>query len=305
MLLPMKVGITVGTNYAGVPTPDTFFHFIDRVEELGLDSLWVGDHIAWTNPTLEALTVLAYYVARTKRLTVGTSVLIMPLRQPVVLAKMLGTMGYLSNGRVVSGMGVGGENTKEFEACGVPHNRRGQLMDEALEIMTRLWNEDHVSFHGKLFNFDDVSLDPKPPKLPLWLGGRSEAAHRRAAKFGDGWIDVFSSPRHFGEGKKAIEALGPKAGFEWVQFEYMCLARSREEGKAKATEYLNRTYNMDTGEKVNSFASFGTAEQIAERIQQFEQLGATHLVINPTCTPEEKHEHLEAIASELLPLIRG
>jgi len=304
MLLPMKVGITVGTNYAGVPTPDAFFHFIDRVEELGLDSLWVGDHIAWTNPTLEALTVLACYVARTKRITVGTSVLIMPLRQPVVLAKMLGTMAYLSNGRVTAGMGVGGENSKEFEACGVPHNRRGQLMDESLEVMTRLWKEDHVSFHGKLINLDDVSLDPKPPKLPLWLGGRSEAAHRRAAKFGDGWIDVFSSPRHFGEGKRAIEALGPKPGFEWVQFEYMCIAKSREEGKAKATDYLNRTYNMDAGEKVNSFASFGTAEQIAERIHEFERLGATHLVINPTCTPEEKHDQLEAIASELLPLIR-
>ncbi|HEX6513052.1 MAG TPA: TIGR03619 family F420-dependent LLM class oxidoreductase [Chloroflexota bacterium] len=300
----MKVGITIGTNWAGVPQPDTFFHFIDRVEDLGLDSLWVGDHIAWTNPTLEALTVLACYVARTKRLTIGTSVLIMPLRQPVVLAKMLGTMAFLSNGRVVAGMGVGGENKKEFEACGVPHHQRGQIMDESLEVMTRLWKEDNVSFHGGHFNFDGVSLDPKPPKVPLWLGGRSEVAHRRAARYGDAWIDVFSSPRHFGEAKKAIEALGVKPGFQWAQFEYMCIAKSREKGKAKATEYLSRTYNMDVGERVNAFASFGTAEQIAERIHQFQELGADHLIINPTCTPQEKHDHLEAIASELLPLIR-
>src|SRR5579862_1805173 len=299
----MKIGITLGTNYAGVPAPDTFFDFIDAVEASPLDSLWIADHIAWTSPTLEALTVLACYVARTRRLTIGTSVLIMPLRQPVVLAKMLGTMAFLSKGRVVAGLGIGGENAKEFEACGVPHNRRGKLMDEALEIMTRLWTEDGVSFDGKHFRFSDLSLDPKPPKLPLWLGGRSEAAQRRAAKFGDGWIDVFSSPRHFDEGKQAIEALGVKPGFEWAQFEYMYVADSREEGKAKATEYLSRTYSMDVGERVNAFASFGTGADIAESLRQFQQLGATHIIINPTCPPQEKHEQLDAIVHEVLPLL--
>jgi len=201
-------------------------------------------------------------------------------------------------------MGVGGENAKEFDACGVPHKRRGQLMNEALEVMTRLWTQDHVTFDGEIFHFSDVSLDPKPPKIPLWLGGRSEAAHKRAAKFGDGWIDVFSSPRHFGEGKKAIEALGVRPGFEWIQFEYMAVANSREEGKAKATDYLNRTYNMDTGERVSSFASFGTGADIAERLNTFRELGASHIIINPTCRPEEKHEQLQAIISEVLPLIR-
>ncbi len=300
----MKVGVTVGINYAGVPQPDTFFHFIDRVEELGLDSLWVGDHVSWTNPNLESLTTLACYVARTKRVMVGTSVLIMPLRQPVVLAKQLSTMAYLSNGRVVAGMGVGGENTKEFEACGVPHNRRGQIMDESLEIMTKLWTEDHVSFHGKHFNFDDVSIAPKPPKLPIYIGGRSDAAYRRAAKWADGYIAVFSSHRHFAEAKAAIEGFGAKPGMEWVQFDYMHIGPDREASREKALHYLNHTYNMDFGGRVDRFASFGRAEDIAERIQQFKDLGATHLIINPTCTPEEKHEQLERIAAELLPLIR-
>lgn len=301
----MKIGITIGVNWAGVPTPESFFDFIDQVEASPLDSLWVGDHISWYSPTLEALTVLTAYLARTKRLTVGTSVLIMPLRQPVVLAKMLSTMAYLSNGRVVAGMGVGGENPREFEACGIPHMRRGQLMNEALEIMRELWTHDNVTFQGEFFQFSNLSLDPKPPKLPLWLGGRSDAAHKRAATFGDGWIDVFSSPRHFGEGKKAIEGLGVRPDFEWAQFDYTYVASSREEGKAKATEYLNRTYRMDVGERVNAFASFGTGADIAERLNQFKELGATHIVINPTCSPDEKHEQLDAIVREVLPLLRG
>jgi probable F420-dependent oxidoreductase len=300
----MKVGMTVGINYAGVPTPETFFSFVDRVEQAGLDSLWVGDHISWTNPNLESLTALACYIARTKRITVGTSVLIMPLRQPVVLAKQLSTMAYLSNGRLVAGMGVGGENTKEFEACGIPHNQRGRIMDEGLEIMTRLWKDDHVSFQGKHFSFDDVTLDPKPPKLPIYIGGRSEAAYRRAAKWADGYIAVFSSHRHFSDAKAAIEGFNAKPSMEWVQFDYMHIGPSREASKAKALHYLNNTYNMDFGERVERFASFGPAADIAERIHKFEELGATHLIINPTCTPEEKHEQLEAVVSELVPLIR-
>jgi probable F420-dependent oxidoreductase len=302
----MKVGMTLGTNHAGVPDPATFFSYVERVEELGFDSLWVGDHIAWTNPTLEALTALAMYAARTKRVTIGTSILILPLRHPVVVAKILGTIAYISGGRVVAGLGVGGENPKEFQACGVDHHQRGQIMNESLEIMSRLWTEDHLTFQGKHFQFEDLSLDPKPPHIPMWLGGRSEPAYKRAAKYGQGWIDVFSSPRHFAEGKMAVEGFGAaeKPGFQWVQFDYMHVSSSREHSKARATDYLNRTYNMDTGERVNAFASFGTGADIAERLSKFEEAGATHLIINPTCTPAEKHEQLEAIASEVLPLLR-
>ena len=300
----MKVGMTLGTNYAGVPDPETFFSYIERVEELGFDALWVGDHIAWTNPTLEALTAVAMYAARTKRVTIGTSILILPLRQPVVAAKIMSTIAYVSGGRLIAGLGVGGENPKEFQACGVDHHRRGQIMDEQCEIMRRLWTEDHVTFQGKHFQFEDVSLDPKPPHIPMFLGGRSEAAYKRAARFGEGWIDVFSSPRHFGEGKTAIERFGAKPGFQWVQYEYMHVSSNREASKAKATDYLNRTYNMDTGERVNAFASFGTGADIAERLSKYEELGANQVIINPTCPPEEKHEQLEAIAQEVLPLIR-
>src|SRR5689334_20559065 len=109
--MAMKFGITMGTNYAGVPAPEDFYHFVDRVEQLPYDSIWVGDHVAWSNPTLEALTVAAAYMARTKRLTFGTAILILPLRYPVVVAKMVGTMAYLSNGRFVGGFGIGGENS--------------------------------------------------------------------------------------------------------------------------------------------------------------------------------------------------
>jgi len=301
----MHIGITIGTNYAGVPDPDELLHVIDRVEELGFDSLWVGDHIAWTNPTLEALTTLAMYAARTKRVTIGTSILILPLRHPVVVAKMLATMAYVTKGRVVAGLAVGGENPSEFQAVGVSPHERGGRMNESLEIMSRLWSESGVSYHGKYFAFDDVTIEPKPPRpIPIWLGGRSEAAYKRAASMAQGWIAAFSSPRHFKEGKAAIEALGARPGFEWVQFEYMHVSADREKSKASALDYLNRTYNMDFGERVERFASFGPGSGIAERLAEFEHLGCTHVIVNPTCTPTNKLEQIEAIAREVLPLVR-
>ena len=300
----VKVGLTLGTNHAGVPSPEIFFTFIDRVEQAGFDSLWVGDHVIWSSPHLEGLTALAMYVARTKRLTVGTAVLILPLRHPLLVARMLGLMASLSNGRVVAGFGVGGENVAEFEACGVPHRQRGQIMDESLEVVRRLWTEDHVSHSGEHFRLEDVSLVPKPPNIPIWLGGRSEAAHHRAARCGDGWIDVFSSPRHFAEGKKAIEGLGAKAGFEWVQLEYMHVSGSREHSKARTLEHLNCTYKGHFDERVERVAAFGPAATIAERLHEFAEAGATHLIINPACPPEEKLEQLERIAADVLPLIR-
>ncbi len=300
----MKVGITLGTNHLGIPTPDSFFSFVDRAEERGFDSLWVGDHIIWNSPHLEGLTTLSMYVARTKRLTLGTAILILPLRQPVLVARMLSLLSYMSGGRVIAGFGLGGENPEEFNACGIPHGERGQIMNESLDIIRRLWTEDQVSHSGKHFQLSNVSLEPKPAQLPIWLGGRSDRAHARAARFGDGWIDAFSSPRHFSEGKKAIEQLGVKSGFDWVQLEYIHVSGSPEQSAARAVEHLNRTYKADFTNAVGRIASLGPAEAIVERLRQFEASGATHVILNPTCAPEEKIDQLERIASEVLPLLR-
>jgi probable F420-dependent oxidoreductase len=300
----IRAGFTWGTNYAGVPAPETFFRLVDRVEELGLDSLWIGDHITWSNPLLESVTAVACYAARTRRITIGTGVIITPLRQPVVLAKQLSTLAYLSGGRVVAGLGVGGENPNEFQASGVSLRDRGRMTDEAIEIMRRLWTEDHVTFHGRHFTFDDVTLDPKPARLPIYIGGRSEAAYRRAARWADGFIAVFSSHRHFAEAKAAIEGFGCRPAMDWAQFEFMHIGPDRDASRAKVLDYMNRTYGMDFGERVERFASFGRPEDIAERLARFQQLGMTHLIVNAACTPAETPGQLELFAAEVLPLLR-
>ena len=163
----------------------------ERVEELGFDSLWTSEHMLFYVPIFDTVTVLAAWAARTKRLLLGTAVMLLPLRHPTVTAKEVASLDIISNGRIILGVGVGGEFAREFVACGVPLNERGPRTNEAIQVMRRLWNESHVNHEGRFFRLEDATMEPKPvqrPGPPIWIAGRSEAAMRRAALLGDGYL---------------------------------------------------------------------------------------------------------------------
>jgi probable F420-dependent oxidoreductase len=198
--------------YGGAATRDGVLRVARRLEELGYDSLWVSDHVVipWTiasrypyNATgdfplspdtdfLEPLTTLTLAAAVTSRARLGTSVLVLPHRHPVLTAKMLATLDHLAPGRVILGAGVGWRR-EEIELFGVPHARRGAWTDEAIEVMRACWRDDRVSFTGEFFRFDELGCRPRPARgtIPIWIGGHTERALARVATLGDGWHAAF------------------------------------------------------------------------------------------------------------------
>jgi len=166
-------------------------HFLRQLVQVGdtygYDSLWLSDRIVGQQLSLEPIVALAMVAAYSDRLKFGTSVLALPLRQPVVLAKQIATLDYLSRGRCFPAVGLGQEDPTEYEACGVPKSDRGQRTDEAILLMRRLWQEERVTHEGTFFTCHDVSITPKPffqPSPPVWIGGRiHQYVDAGAAKF--------------------------------------------------------------------------------------------------------------------------
>jgi probable F420-dependent oxidoreductase len=185
-------------DYLGFPaTSQAIVETACKAEELGFDALFVNDHVivddsprseSWRN-VYDPLMVLSYVAARTSRVMLGTSVLIMPYRNPIVTAKMVATLDQMSGGRAIAGVGAGW-NEAEYEALGVPHRERGARTNEYLRLWQACWEPGPTTFHGRFFSFDNMHVNPKPaqqPHPPIWIGGSSHAALRRAARFAQVW----------------------------------------------------------------------------------------------------------------------
>src|SRR6266849_86177 len=150
--------------------PREQFRLVRRLEEWGFESVWSGDHISFHNPIFESLTLLASYVGITSRIKLGTGVYLLALRSPAAAAKATATLDVLSSGRLIFGVGVGGENPKEFEVCGVPHKERGSRVTEGIDVVRALWRDTPGTFRGRFTRFESVSIDPKPTQQPppIW-----------------------------------------------------------------------------------------------------------------------------------------
>lgn len=207
--------------------------FVRAAEDAGFDGLWVFDHVVIRKeqgsaypysadgrlgfrPTLdflEPLTLLAFVAATTTRIRLGTSVLVLPMRQPVLHAKILATIDHLSGGRLILGGGVGWWK-EEFEVLGVPFERRGKRIEEWLQLVRALWTEEWVQFRGEFYECVDWTCNPKPVRgtIPIWLGGESEGQLRRVGRFAEGWLATAKSlpdlERRFAIAKEAAKANG-------------------------------------------------------------------------------------------------
>jgi len=194
--------------------PAEQFALVQRLEAIGYDSVWTGDHLSFHNPLYESLTLLASYVPITRRIKLGIAVYLLALRAPAVAAKMAATLDVLSGGRLVFGVGVGGENPKEFELCGVPHQERGARVTEGIDVVRTLWRDTPATFNGRFTRFTSVSIDPKPIQQPppIWIGGRSDAALTRAGRQGDGWVSYVVQADRYAQSLDKIRAAAADAG---------------------------------------------------------------------------------------------
>jgi len=218
--------------YGPAATREVLLGFARRVEALGYDSLWASDHIVIpysiasrypysptgdfplspTTSFLEPLVALGLVAGVTERVRLGTTVLVLPHRHPVLAAKMLATLDHLAPGRVVLGAGVGWMK-EEIELFGVPYARRGAWSDEALRLMRACWTEERVSFRGEFFRVEDVACFPRPRRpIPVWIGGHTPRALRRVAELGDGWHAAFPSAEKMKAGLADLATACRKAG---------------------------------------------------------------------------------------------
>ena len=194
----LKIGVqtihrrTEPATEVWLPLIDEMRELVELVEGCGFDSLWVGDHISFPVAILDPLLQLAQAAVISRRLVLGTAVYLLPLRHPAPVAKQVATLDHLTEGRLIFGVGVGGEFPKEYEVCGIPLKERGARLSEAIPIMRKLWSGEPASHNGGCYPaFDGVAMQPPPRQPggpPIWFGGRSEGALRRTGRLGDGWL---------------------------------------------------------------------------------------------------------------------
>jgi probable F420-dependent oxidoreductase len=282
------------------------------VETLGFDSLWTGEHMLFHGPVTDGLITLAAIAGKTSRLKIGSAITLLPLRPPVVVAKAVSTLDVVSKGRFIFGVGVGGEFPQEFEACGVPHHERGRRANEAIEICRKLWTEDHVTYQGKIFQLHDVTMLPKPIQPggpPIIVAGRSEAAMRRAARLGDGYMPYLFTPERYAESFKHIYAIASEqrrdmSRFTPYHFVFTAVGETHDEAHRLAVEKLSRRYNQPFEHLVERYCALGTPKDCVERLQRFVTAGARHFILSPLCDSEVLGQHLDIYATEILPHLR-
>lgn len=283
---------------------------VSSIEELGYDSAWTSEHIFFYFPTFDALTSLAAMAARTSRIRLGTAVLLLPLRPAALAAKEIASVDIISGGRITLGIGVGGEYPKEFEAVGVPVRERGARTDESLRVLKLLYSEDNVRFDGRFTKFDGVTLAPKPTQTggpPLWVAGRSEAAMRRAGRFGDGYLPYLFSPERFRDGLAKAREYAEKAGRDpsaitGAIYQFIALADTYDEGKKAAIEDLSRRYNQPFDKIVDRYVVMGNADDCARRLADFAEAGVAHFILVPILsTFADFMPQVEAYARDVVP----
>lgn len=303
-----RIGIMPGPWPSGPNSAGFLWKLTDLCERSGIDSLWFSDRLSSPSPVLEPVTTLAAVAARTERLKFGPSVLVLPFRTPVVVAKELATIDYLSGGRLLPAVGVGVELPREFEASGVPFKERGRRTDEAIEIIRRLWLEDEVTFLGEFYRLDRVRILPKPLQTPppIWIGGKSEAAFRRAGRLGDGWIPSFITLEEFARGVERVQRYAEEAGREMptdhfgVLVNYV-LADSPTAGWRLADPYLPRG-RVDEA-TLRASAAVGPPELITRTLEAYIARGGSKFILRPLCPPEIMLEQLQRLADQVIPVV--
>jgi probable F420-dependent oxidoreductase len=286
-------------------------HTVTLAERLGYDSLWVGDHVVFNVPMLDPLLQLAQVAMLSEKLTIGTSVYLLPLRHPTPVAKQVATLDILSEGRLIFGVGVGGEFKTEFAACGVPVEERGSRMSEGIEMLRKLWSGEAVSHQGRHFSFPELRMLPKPARPggpPIWAGGRAEAALARIGRQCDGWISYVVTPAMYRDGLQIIARAAEQAGRRIERFGtghllFMRIDDQYETALDHASAHLSRRYGMDFRKAAQRYAALGRPSDVAEQIENYHAAGIRHIVVDCTGPAEERDAQLERFATEVRPLL--
>lgn len=285
-------------------------------EDAGFDFVGAGEHVFRDNrpgSTQIALSALATAAGATSHIRLLTSVVIVPLHHPVMLAKEATIVDAASGGRLTLGVGVGGEFPGEWDALDIPIKERGARTNESIELMKRLWSEEDVTHDGRFFSCRGITLYPSSPQAggpPLWVGGRAEPGMKRAAKYGDGWLPYLFRPSHYARsvetlGNMLVEAGRNTDGFGWGLHLMTALGETREEAVATATAGLEAGYNYDGdySELAERYCLLGTPDECVEQLKAFEEAGARDILLSWLAPASRISEQIEVAGREILPCL--
>jgi probable F420-dependent oxidoreductase len=313
--MTVEFGVLLPTREAvmsGRPETAPLLAMAERAEAAGFDSVWIGDSLI-ARPRHEPLTLLAAVAARTKRVRLGTAVLLPALRNPVVLAQIVGTLDRVAEGRVILGVGIAADMPairKEFAAAGVPWERRVGRYLETLEICRALWTRDGVSFSGKHFTLDNVTMEPKPHRAggpPIWIGGSGPTALRDAARF-DAWfptgpgVDFFAE--HFPRIQAAARAAGrPPDAVTGAAYVTLALDANPAAAEKRLHGFLETYYAAPARTIMARQATYaGPIDGCVEWLQRWIAAGARHISLR--FAGGDQLAQVDEAASRLLPRLK-
>jgi probable F420-dependent oxidoreductase len=300
------------TRFPEMPSAQGLIEYGLQIEELGYESLWAWDHFLLgvdpNFPIHEALTILTAVAARTSNIKVGTGVLVLPMRNPVILAKELATIDHISGGRLIIGAAVGWYK-REFDAMGVEFSKRGKIMEQSLEIINRLWTEERVDGDYPPYHLRGAVLYPKPlqkPRPPILIGGYVEAVLKRAATKGDGWLTYYYTAASFAKNWAKIrgfaEATGRNADELISTNQLPICVGPRDRIEPAMKHWLKTEWDYASwSESTIDSAIIGTVEQCVEQLQAHVATGIDRIIFVPY---RYEMKQIKTIAREIIPRLR-
>lgn len=284
-----------------VTPPDHFFavgvperrDLLARMADVGLDGVFYADHVSFRNGAgMDGLILLAGLSQLHPTLGVQIGVYLLPLRHPVLVARQLSTLWELAPGRVSFGVGIGGEDRHEVEACEVDPRTRGVRCDESLEVLARLLAGETVTHHGRFFHLDEVLIRPTPvPAIPVYVGGRSDAALRRTGRYGEGWIGAWCSVERFRAAMVLCQEAATAAGRGAVTWHHelqpwVGIGPDREQARAAVATAMERFYGLPFA-AFERYVPYGTAGEVADFLRPYVEAGARQLNLTACVPPGE------------------
>ncbi len=292
----LRVGITAPRGFELLDA-DAKRGLLGSIADAGLDHLFTADHVSFHDGSgMDGIVHLAALSGMEPRLDLHVGVFLLALRHPMVAARQITTLATAAPGRLTVGIGVGGEDRHEFEVCDVDPRTRGRRTDVAVDVVRRLLDGETVDGDGEFYQFTEGRIRPIPrERVPFLVGGRSNAALERAARYGDGWLAAWCSARRFAEGIERVHEHGAERGVDWshgLQL-WVGVGSDPADGRANVADIMGRFYNMPF-EPFERYTPVGNAEQIAEFLAPYVEAGAMTLNLHP-CGPDPAQE-IETIA---------
>ncbi|MCB1749715.1 MAG: LLM class flavin-dependent oxidoreductase [Gammaproteobacteria bacterium] len=283
-----------------------------RIEELGYDVLGCGEHVSFYGDTANGFVSLSVAAGVTSRVRLLSAITLVPLYPAALLAKLGAALDVASNGRFMLGVGVGGEFPNEFKACGVPVSQRGSRTDDALEVVTRTWSGTDVTYAGRYTQLENFSLKPLPvqkPRPPIWVSGRKEAAMRRAARYGDGWLPYMYTPEMLAESCATIRKQAEDCGRDPADvtcglFIFFAVHEDKDTAFRMAADKLGKQYSQDFSKLVHKYALAGDPDDCKARLREYVDAGARFVFVSTACPDDYVDTNLELMAREVMPALR-